>query len=113
AGPMNERGHVEIPENAVRSESLAFGLSASQLGILGAGVALGALLNLVPVWAPAKVVLIFVGVAPVVLAAVLPIRGEPAYRWLIWAIRFGRGRRSWRAVLEAPDRPDTSQLSVL
>lgn len=110
---MNERGHVEIPENAVRSESLAFGLSASQLGILGAAVALGALLNLVPVWAPAKVVLIFVGVAPVVLAAVLPIRGEPAYRWLIWAIRFGRGPRSWQAVLEAPDRPDTSQLSVL
>jgi cellulose biosynthesis protein BcsQ len=107
---MNERGHVEVPENAVRSESLAFGLGAPQLGILGAGVALGALLNLMPLWAPAKVVLILVGVAPVVLAAVLPIRGEPAYRWLIWAVRFGRGRRSWQAVLEEPDK---SQLSVL
>ena len=33
---MNGRGLVDVPENAVRSESLAFGLSAPQLGILGA-----------------------------------------------------------------------------
>ena len=107
---MNERGLVEVPENAVRSESLAFGLSASQLGILGAAVALGALLNLLPLWAPAKVVLILVGVAPVVLAAILPIRGEPAYRWLIWAVRFRRGRRSWQAVLEDARKPQLSAL---
>ena len=105
---MNDRGLVDVPENAVRSESLAFGLSAPQLGILGAAAGFAAVANFLPLWLPAKVVLILVGVAPVVLAAILPIRGEPAYRWLIWAIRFGRGRRSWHAVLEAPDK---SQLS--
>jgi CO dehydrogenase nickel-insertion accessory protein CooC1 len=105
---MNDRGLVEVPENAVRSESLAFGLSAPQLGILGAAVGLGAVANLLPLWVPLKAVVILVGVAPVALVAVLPIRGEPAYRWLIWAVRFLRGRRTWRAVLEAPDK---SQLS--
>ncbi len=105
---MNDRGLVDIPENAVRSESLAFGLSAPQLGILGAAVGFGAVANLLPLWTPLKVVLILVGAAPMILAAILPIRGEPAYRWLIWAVRFGRGRRSWHAVLEAPDK---SQLS--
>ncbi len=105
---MNDRGLVDVPENAVRSESLAFGLSAPQLGILGAAVAFGAVANLLPLWAPFRVVLIVVGIAPVVLAAILPIRGEPAYRWVIWAVRFRRGRRSWHAVLEGPDK---SQLS--
>lgn len=105
---MNDRGLVDVPENAVRSDSLAFGLSAPQLGILGAAAGLGAVANVLPLWAPAKVVLILVCIAPVVLAAILPIRGEPAYRWLIWAARFRRGRRTWQAVLEAPDN---SQLS--
>ena len=105
---MNERGLVDVPENAVRSESLAFGLSAPQLGILGAAVAFGAVANLLPLWAPAKVVLIVVGIVPVVLSAILPIRGEPAYRWLIWAVRYRRGQRIWHAVLEEPDK---SQLS--
>lgn len=108
---MNERGLVEVPENAVRDESLAFGLTATQLGICGAGVGLGALLNLLPLWLPLKVVLIAVAVAPVVLAAILPIRGEPAYRWILRAIRFRRGRRTWRASLERA--PDKSQISGL
>ena len=106
---MNERGLVEVPENAVRDESLAFGLSAQQLGICGAAVGLGALLNLVPLWMPIKIVLLLVVVAPVVLAAILPIRGEPAYRWLVRAIRYLRGRRTWQARLEP--LPDKSQLS--
>ena len=105
---MNERGLVEVPENAVRDESLAFGLSAQQLGICGGAVGLGALLNLVPLWMPVKIVLLLLVVAPVVLAAILPIRGEPAYRWLIRAVRFARGRKRWNASLEVP--PDKSQL---
>ena len=105
---MNDHGLVDVPENAVRSESLAFGLSAPQLGILGAAAGFAAVANLLPLWAPAKVLLILVGVVPVVLVAILPIRSEPAYRWLIWAVRFGRERRSWHAVLEAPDKPQLS-----
>ena len=100
---MNERGRVEVPENAVRSEPIAFGLSAVQLLICGAGVAVGAALNLLPLWMPAKVALIAVVVGPVVLAAVLPIGGEPAYRWLIRAVRYLRSRRTWQAELTSVD----------
>ena len=105
---MNERGLVEVPENAVRDETLAFGLSAPQLGICGGAVGLGALLNLLPLWMPIKIVLLLVVVAPVVLVAILPIRGEPAYRWLVRAVRFARGRKRWNASLLVP--PDKSQL---
>ena len=48
---------------------------------------------------PIKIVLLLVVVAPIVLAAILPIRGEPAYRWLVRAIRYRRGRRTWNARL--------------
>ena len=116
---MNGRGRVEVPENAVRSEPIAFGLSAVQLLLCGAGVAVGALLNLLPLWVPAKLGLLAVVVGPVVLAAVLPIGGEPAYRWLVRAARYARGRRVWRAELagagaaemgvgEAEDKPGIS-----
>jgi MinD-like ATPase involved in chromosome partitioning or flagellar assembly len=108
---MNERGLVEVPENAVRDESLAFGLTAPQLGISGAAVGLAALLNLLPLPLPFKVVLVLTGAGPIVLAAILPIRGEPAYRWLVRAIRYRRGRRTWHARFEP--LPDKSQLSVV
>ena len=106
---MNERGLVEVPENAVREESLAFGLSAPQLGLLGAAVGLGAVANLLPLWTPLKMLLVLVGVAPVVLAAILPIRAEPAYRWLVRAIGYRRSRRIWQATLQP--LPDTAQRS--
>jgi MinD-like ATPase involved in chromosome partitioning or flagellar assembly len=106
---MNERGLVEVPENAVRDETLAFGLTAPQLGICGLAVGFGALLNLAPLWLPIKLVLLLAIVAPILLAAILPIRGEPAYRWIVRAIRYRRGRRSWQASLEQlPDKPQLS-----
>jgi Mrp family chromosome partitioning ATPase len=115
---VNGRGRVEVPENAVRSEPIAFGLSAVQLLVCGAGVAIGALINLLPLWVPAKVALLAVVVGPVVLAAVLPIGGEPAYRWLVRAARYARGERVWQARLEgveartsageAADKPEVS-----
>jgi hypothetical protein len=104
---VNGRGRVEVPENAVRSEPIAFGLSAVQLLLCGAGVAVGALLNLLPLWVPAKAVLLAVVVGPVVLAAVLPIGGEPAYRWLLRAARYARGRRVWRAELAGAESGTT------
>ena len=107
---MTERGLVEVPENAVRDEPLAFGLTASQLLLCGAAVGIGALLNLVPLWLPAKLVLVLVFVGPVVLAAILPVRGEPAYRWVIRAIRFWRGSRTWHAVLlPVPGKSEISE----
>ena len=105
---MNERGRVEVPENAVRSEPIAFGLSAVQLLICGAGVAIGAALNLLPLWVPAKVALLAAVVGPVVLAAVLPIGGEPAYRWLIRAVRYLRSPRVWKAELAGAESDVTS-----
>jgi Mrp family chromosome partitioning ATPase len=106
---MNERGLVEVPENAVRDETLAFGLTAPQLGICGLAVGFGALLNLAPLWLPIKLVVLLIVVAPILLAAILPIRGEPAYRWIVRAIRYRRGRRTWHASLEQlPDKPQLS-----
>lgn len=106
---MNERGLVEVPENAVRDEPIAFGLTGIQLGICGAGVLVAAILNLLPLWEPIRLVLIVLGAGPVFVMAALPIRGEPAYRWIVRYLRFRRGLRCWRATLEGPDN---SQISV-
>ena len=96
---MNDRGLVEVPENAVSDEPIAFGLTGIQLGICGVAVLLAAALNLLPVWEPIRIVLIVLGAGPIALAAALPVQGEPAYRWLIRAIRYLRGRRTWQADL--------------
>ena len=96
---MNERGLVEVPENAVRDEPIAFGLTAVQLGICAVAVLVAALLNLVPVWEPLRVLLVALVAGPIALAAALPVRGEPAYRWIVGAVRHVRGRRVWRATL--------------
>ena len=107
---MNERGLVEVPENAVRDEPIAFGLTGVQLGICGLAVLVAAILNLLPVWEPIRLVLIVLGAGPVFVAAALPIRGEPAYRWLVRAVRHRRSRRVWQAELRAPDKPQLSGL---
>jgi Mrp family chromosome partitioning ATPase len=96
---MNERGLVEVPENAVRDEPIAFGLTGVQLGICGIAVLVGAALNLLPIWELARFVLIALVAGPIAVSAALPIQGEPAYRWLIRAVRFLRGRKTWRAEL--------------
>ena len=107
---MNERGLVEVPENAVRDEPIAFGLTGVQLGICGIAVLVAAIVNLLPVWEPIRLVLIVLGAGPVFVAAALPIRGEPAYRWLVRGVRHLRSRRVWRAELEAPDKPQISEV---
>jgi len=96
---VNERGLVEVPENAVRDEPIAFGLTGVQLGICGIAVLVGAALNLLPIWEPLRIVLIALVAGPIAVSAALPIQGEPAYRWLIRAARFLRGRKTWRAEL--------------
>lgn len=109
---MNERGLVEVPENAVRDEPIAFGLTGVQLGICGIAVLVAAALNLLPVWEPIRLVLMVVVAGPVALAAALPVQGEPAYRWLIRAVRYLRGRRRWQAVLATPGTPATSSAEA-
>lgn len=84
---------VDVPENAVREEPLAFGLTVAQLLVCGAAVAVGALLDLLPLWLPIRVVLILVAAGPVLVAAILPVRGEPAYRWAVRALRYWRSPR--------------------
>ena len=93
---MNRDGLVEVPENALIEERIALGLTAPQLGIVAGAVLFGAALNLLPLWAPLKVMLILLTSGPVALAAVLPIRGEPAYRWLLRALRYWRSPKVWR-----------------
>ncbi len=99
---MNERGLVEVPENAVRDEPIAFGLTGIQLGICGLAVLVAAVLNLLPVWEPIRFVIVVLGAGPIGLAAALPIRGEPAYRWVVRAVRYPRGRRVWQATARQP-----------
>jgi hypothetical protein len=105
---VNERGLVEVPENAIRDEPIAFGLTGVQLAICGAGVLVAAVVNLLPVWEVARVVLVLVFAGPVFVAAALPVRGEPAYRWLVRAVRYRRGRRAWSAALTVADKPQLS-----
>ncbi len=107
---MNERGLVEVPENAIRDEPIAFGLTAVQLGICAVAVIVAAVLNLVPIWEPIRLVLALLGAGPIAIAAALPVRGEPAYRWIVRAVRHRRGPRCWNATLVGPDK---SQLSGL
>jgi len=94
---MIRDGLVEVPENALVEERIALGLTAPQLAIVTAAVLLAAALNLVPLWIPLKVLLILLVPGPVALAAVLAIRGEPAYRWLLWAAHYWRSPKVWRA----------------
>jgi Mrp family chromosome partitioning ATPase len=105
---MNERGLVDVPENALRDEPIAFGLTGVQLGICGLAVLVAAVLNLLPIWEPIRLIVVIVGAGPVFVAAALPIRGEPAYRWVARAVRYRRRTRVWRAENQAPDK---SQLS--
>lgn len=100
---------VEVPENAVREEPLAFGLTAPQLLVCGIAVAVGALIQALPLWLPLQILLMLLLAGPVLLAAILPIRGEPAYRWLIRAIRFVRGPRTWQ--VSAEEAASKSQIS--
>jgi MinD-like ATPase involved in chromosome partitioning or flagellar assembly len=100
---------VDVPENAVREEPIAFGLTAQQLLVCGIAVGIAAVIGLLPVWFAIQVVLTVLVAGPVLLAAILPIRNEPAYRWLVRAIRFRRQPRTWHAVLEA--EPHKSQIS--
>ncbi len=107
---MNERGLVEVPENAVRDEPIAFGLTGVQLGICAMAVIVAAVLNLLPIWEPIRLVLVVVGAGPIAIAAALPVRGEPAYRWVARAVRHLRGPRVWEAVLLSADKPQLSGL---
>jgi CO dehydrogenase nickel-insertion accessory protein CooC1 len=101
-------GLVEVPENALVEERIALGLTAPQLGIVAGAVLFGAALNLLPLWAPLKVLLILLLSGPLALAAVLPIRGEPAYRWLLRALRHWRSRRVWRAEVQLASKQPVS-----
>ncbi len=107
---MNERGLVEVPENAVRDEPIAFGLTAVQLGICAVAVVVAAVFNLLPIWEPIRLLLVLIGAGPIALAAALPVRGEPAYRWIVRAVRHRRGPRVWEAALLTPDKPQLSGL---
>jgi len=101
---VNERGLIEVPENAIRDEPIAFGLTGVQLGICGVAVVVAAALNLLPLPEPLRIGLIVLGAGPIALAAALPVQGEPAYCWLVRAVRYLRSRRAWRAELATPGK---------
>jgi cellulose biosynthesis protein BcsQ len=105
---VNERGLVEVPENAIRDEPIAFGLSGVQLAICGVAILVGAIVNLLPIAELLRLGLMVLLTTPIALAAALPVRGEPAYRWLVRAVGHRRGRRVWAAVLERPDKREIS-----
>ncbi len=101
----DDRSTVEVPENALRQEPLAFGLTAPQLALAGAAALLALAINVLPLPLPLRILLIFGLAGPIVVAAVLPIRGEPAYRWLRRVVRYRTTKRRWQAALLEPDKP--------
>jgi MinD-like ATPase involved in chromosome partitioning or flagellar assembly len=103
---------VEVPENAMVEERIALGLTAPQLAIVTAAVLLAAALNLAPVWVPVKVLLILLLPGPVAIAAVLSIRGQPAYRWLLWAARYWRSPKVWSAEVVPTAEADADKRLV-
>ena len=90
-----EHDQVEVPENAIRDDPIAFGLTAPQLGLAGAAAAVAFVLNLLPIWLPLRLGLAILTAAPIFGVAVLSIRGEPGYRWLLRFVRFARSERRW------------------
>lgn len=105
---MTDRTLVAVPENALRDEPLAFGLSAAQLGLLAVAGAVALVLNALPLPAILGVVLSVLTSGPIALAAILPVRGEPAYRWLRRAASYRRARRLWQAALVTVDKSEIS-----
>ena len=107
-----EGGLVEVPENAMRDDPLAFGLTAPQLGLAGAATAVAFILNLLPIWLPLRLTLAVLGAAPIFGVAVISIRGEPGYRWLMRFARFARSERRWfvSSAATADSTPATSDL---
>jgi MinD-like ATPase involved in chromosome partitioning or flagellar assembly len=73
-------------------------------------VLVAAILNALPIWEPIRLVLVLVGAGPIALAAALPVRDEPAYRWVVRAVRYRRDSRCWNATLETPDKSQISGL---
>ncbi len=109
---MIRDGLVEVPENAMVEERIALGLTAPQLAIVTGAVLLAAALNLAPLWVPLKVLLMLLVPGPVVVAAVLSIRGEPAYRWLLWAAQYWRSPKVWRAEIVDDTSAEVSKRLV-
>ncbi len=109
---MIRDGLVEVPENAMVEERIALGLTAPQLAIVTGAVLLAAALNLAPLWVPLKVLLILLVPGPVALAAMLSIRGEPGYRWLMRAFRYWRSPKVWRAEVIRTAVPEASKRLV-
>lgn len=109
---MNRDDLVEVPEYAMGEERIAFGLTAPQLAILvGAGL-LAAALNLLPLWAPAKLLLILLLAGPLALAAVLHIGNELAYRWLLRAVRYWRSSKNWRPAVTRLHEAETDKRLI-
>ena len=111
-----ERGLVEVPENAMRDDPLAFGLTAPQLGLAGAATAVAFILNLLPIWLPLRLTLAVLVAAPIFGVAVISIRGEPGYRWLMRFARFARSERRWfvssPATADPTGEPDLPEQPV-
>jgi MinD-like ATPase involved in chromosome partitioning or flagellar assembly len=106
-----EHDLVEVPENAIRDDPLAFGLTAPQLGLAGAALAVAFVLNLLPIWLPVRLTLAVLVAAPIFGVAVISIRGEPGYRWLLRFVRYARSERQW--FVASPATSDQSTTTVL
>jgi cellulose biosynthesis protein BcsQ len=105
-----EHDQVEVPENAIRDDPIAFGLTAPQLGLAGAAAAVAFVLNLLPIWLPLRLGLAILTAAPIFGVAVISIRGEPGYRWLLRFVRFARSERRW-FVASAATADSTTAIS--
>jgi Mrp family chromosome partitioning ATPase len=96
---MSQEITVTIPENAMREEPLAFGLTLPQFAIAAGALVAAAVLFSFPIWLPLRIGIPLILCGPVVVAAVLPARGEVLYVWVGRFVRFARAPKVWTAEL--------------
>ena len=109
---MTQDVAVTVPENAMREEPIAFGLTLYQFVIVGGGLLAAVVLFSFPIWLPLRIGIPLVLCGPVVIIAIIPARGEVLYMWVGRFFRFARAPKVWMAELARADSTAPSSVIV-
>src|ERR1035437_1338326 len=109
---MSQDVTVTIPENAMREEPLAFGLTLPQFAIAAGALVAAAVLFSFPIWLPLRIGIPLVLCGPVVVVAIVPARGEVLYFWVGRFVRFARAPKVWAAELALANSAASSSAIV-
>jgi Mrp family chromosome partitioning ATPase len=109
---MSQEVTVSVPENAMREEPIAFGLTLHQFLIVGGGLLAAVVLFSFPIWLPLRIGIPLVLCGPVVVIAIIPARGEVLYMWVGRFFRFARAPKVWAAELARANSTAPSSVIV-